>query len=56
MYFADADFSAAAAVVDDLDAAPNWLCASPRMDLEVLRTLHALRAGWAGRVDPRGSE
>jgi hypothetical protein len=56
VYFADADFSGAAAVVDDLDAAPNWLCASPRVDLDALRALHALRAGWARRVDPCGSE
>ncbi|EQD40267.1 HAD family hydrolase [mine drainage metagenome] len=44
VYFADADFSGAAAVVDDLDAAPNWPCASPRVDLDALRTLHALHA------------
>ena len=56
MYFADADFSGAAAVLDDLDAAPNWPCASPRVDLDALRALHALRAGWARRVDSCGSE
>ena len=44
VYFADADFSGAAAVVDDLDAAPNWPCASPHVDLDALRTLHALHA------------
>ena len=44
VYFADADFGGAAAVVGDLDAAPVWRCASPRVDLAALRALHALRA------------
>jgi HAD superfamily hydrolase (TIGR01509 family) len=44
VYFADADFGGAAAVVADLDAMPNWPCASPRVDLAALRALHALRA------------
>ena len=44
VYFAGADFSGAAAVLDDLDAAPVWPCTSPRVDLQALRTLHAARA------------
>jgi HAD superfamily hydrolase (TIGR01509 family) len=45
VYFADADFSGAVDVVDDLDAAPNWPCASPRVDLAALRALLAQAQG-----------
>ena len=44
VYFADADFRGATAVVEDLDVAPVWRCTSPRVDLDALRALHALRA------------
>lgn len=43
IYFADAEFPGAAAVVDDLDSALTWSGGSaPRTDLEALRMLHSL--------------
>lgn len=52
IYFADASFPGAAAVVDDLDSTPDWLDgAIAPIDLAALRRLHAMQAG-VGGVQP----